>query len=691
MLPMPPDDPMQALESQGMAPAPALPAQGGEQAPFFGSLASLDQTMGVGGTDPMGAGGFAESFGGVFGGWPEAQADGPPVILEGEDLDKFKMRFRSFLENGISAMTTIHNKSKRNRHAYRMTARKPEYVGQPNLTTPMTKNKTDGVIANMRDSVEMRPITNVSPEGIGRAAQEAGEVSHLVQAILERELNLSGSREVITHQSTHETGVVGNLGILMVPTTHESGETFIKMEAIPLEDIVVDDPSALNVDGIALAYRKRYRMYELAEMAEAGYIDQAAFERLSAFTSDRDSKTISEEAAKFTPEEVTQFPDNDMGQRTVYVGYMRYRQIGEMRASLFQCMWHRSANEMLMIRKEPYGRAFDGPNFDLARIGVGDGLFGVGIPERLAALQEFTDNAFNSHIALNNLAANPPGYVREGSALDGWLARNARFGVRGGTMIRSRDMDQPDLKLFEFPNNGLNIRDIDIANQMGSQATFTEEAIGAPTPGRRTLGQYQGETMKGTIRLRKDLGDFASDWARILQKYWAMVVAYKIIPAGVIEVEQGGKLVAAQEIPADEVKKVITNVLTPMLGNGFIAQEDWEEVELEIQDMLTEGRIPSVRRSDLTISLAGTRVIADQLSEIEMEREFLGLALTPGIMDLAEGDQRINYILRSYGRKLGLKDMDKRLPAEPTQNMEPGQRNSLLTPFAETERTRSAT
>lgn len=688
MLPIPGGDELQPqqpnpLESQGQA---ALAD------PFAGSgLGPLDQMMGVGGMDPPGAGGFAQSFGDTFGGWPEAQADGPPVVLEGEDFDKFKMRFRAFLENGISAMTTTHNKAKRNRHAYRMTARKPEYAGQPNLTTPLTKNKTDGVIANMRDSVEMRPIVNVSPEGIGKAAQEAGEIAHLVQAIMERELNLSGSREVITHQSTHETGVVGNLGILMVPTTHESGETFIKMETIPLEDIVVDDVNARDVDGIMLAYRKKYRMYELAEMAEAGYIDQAAYEGLRGFITDRDTHTVAEEAANSTPDVMVQEPENDMGQRTVYIGYMRYREADQMQASLFQCMWHRSSSQMLMLRKEPYGRAFDGPNMDLVRIGVGDGLFGVGIPERMSALQEFTDNAFNSHIALNNLAANPPAYVREGSALDGWLGRNARFGVRGGTIIRSRDMDQPDLKMFEFANNGLNIRDIEMASDMASQATFTEESIGAPVQGRRTLGQYQSESMKGTIRLRKDLGDFASDWARVLQKYWAMIVAYKIIPAGVIEVEQGGKLVAAQDIPSDEVKKVILNVLTPMLGNGFIAQEDWEDVEFEVQDMLTDGGIPSVRRSDLTISLAGTRVISDMLSEIEMEREFMGIALTPGIMDLAEGDQRINYTLRSYGRKLGLKDMDKRLPAEPTQNMESDRRNQLMQPFAETERSRSAT
>ena len=113
--------------------------------------------------------------------------------------------------------------------------------------------------------------------------------------------------------------------------------------------------------------------------------------------------------------------------------------------------------------------------------------------------------------------------------------------------------DKGDVATLQLPNPGLNIQDVSIAQQFASQATYTEEAIGSSPQGRRTLGQFQVEVQKGTIRLRLDLADFAYDMAYFLKMYWAFINAYKIGPQGVVEVTEKGKLIASRRIGRSEL------------------------------------------------------------------------------------------------------------------------------------------
>lgn len=691
MLPIPPNDPMMQgqMPQMGTPPGPEMGGDpmggammppgvppGGPQDP----LAAFDQMMGY--QNPMDAMHQPEGIPGA--GFPGLSPDGPPIQLQGEDLDRFTVRFQSFLENSIGAMSHVHARAKRHRRVFRMSARKQEYDGQPNLTTPLTANKTDGVVSFIQDAVDVTPVVFARPRGIGKAAEEASEVAHLYEAYLEREVDLSGSRDVITIKSIQEAGVTGTCGLILEMAEHDTGELFAQMRVIPLEDLFFDDVTDDNLDTGSVAYRRRYRMYELDDMANLGYIDREAFENLRVYINDREAaKKVTETENKVSIDQIITTYDTDMGVRTLFVGYMRYKPVGEPKAVLYQTLYHRSSRRMLMLRKAPYRDAYDAPNVDIVRFGEFDGVLGRGIPERLAPLQEMADNGINSHIAQNNLRANPPYYVREGSPFEKWVERNQRFGIRGNVGIKTRDPERPDVKAIELPGSGLNIQDVEIAMNMASQATFTEEAIGAPTQGRRTLGQFQIEVDKGTVKLRKDLRILSYDWMRVLKKYWAMVVAYKIVPSGVVEIDKDGKLLAARELPMNDVRQTITDSLLPMLAQGEIQPHEYEMVDQEIGDLLTGGAIPSAVRSDIIIGLAGARIVADRLAQIELEREFMNIVLTPGILDAAAQSDYVNYAIRSYGVTQGLKDMDRRLPPPPGgEFMDPGQRDQALQTFS---------
>lgn len=691
MFPMPPDpnqDPMamdpMAQDPMAMDPMAGLGMPQDPMADMMGMMAPPEMSQ-----DPLGLPDDLlgldsmmglEDMGGAI---VPLAPQGNPIQLQGEDLRVFMFRFRAMLEGGIVNMRTIHDDARRDRMFYKMQAREQDYEGQPNVTTPITANKTDGVIAHIRDAVEQRPLVAVSVDGVGKSAEDASEVAPLIEAYVEREINRSGSREVITSHSIREAGVVGSAPTVLSVAVHESGEPFIQLEVIPIEDFFVDDINAKTVDDIGLAYRKRYRMYELDEMARDGFIDQEAVDGIRKFISDKDSITNEEKDKAFNPDTSLQ---EDMAHRTVYYGYMRYRPLGEPAAKLYQIIYHRASYTPLAIRDSPYADAFDGPNLELLRIGkTSDSLFGRGIPRRLASQQEMADNAINNHLATNNLAANPPFLYRANSPFGKYLERVGRFGIRAGVGIPSLSSpDAADVALLEFKNPGLNLTDVNLANDFASQATYTEEAIGATSAGRKTLGQFQVEVHKGTIRLRLDLSDFAYDVARLLTKYYAMMAAYKIIPAGVVEIEESGKLLAAYEVSKEDVREAVESLLIPMLMSGEIPPEQMGEVDSELSEALTHGRIPSGIRNDITISLSGTRIIADKIAELEMLNQLSAYILAPEMLSLLAQDDYANYHVRSIIRAMGLVDIEKRIPQPPGRHMDPAARDAALAPFQQT-------
>jgi hypothetical protein len=682
MFPMPGQDPMLDPMQDPMAADPMMvPPPEDPMAVLMPAAGPTQDSLGL----PAGLGDLDAMMGlnDIDGTIVPVSAQGNPVQLAGEDLRVFMFRFRAMLESAITNMATVHDDARKDRMFYKMQAREQDYDGQPNITTPITANKTDGVIAHIRDAVEQRPLVAVSVDGVGRSAEEAAEVAPLIEAYVEREINRSGSREVITSHSIREAAVVGSAPTVLSVAVHENGEPFIQLEVIPLEDFFVDDINAKSLDDIGMAYRKRYRMYELDEMARENFIDQEAVDKIRKFISDRERPTNEEKDKHFNPDASLQ---EDMAPRTVYYGYMRYRPMGSPAATLYQVVYHRASQTPLALRPSPYADAFDGPNVELMRIGkVSDSLFGRGIPRRLASQQEMGDNAINNHLALNNLAANPPFQYRANSPFGKYLERVGRFGIRAGVGIPTMAQpDQGDVAMMKFENPGLNLTDVNLANQFASQATYTEEAIGATSAGRKTLGQFQVEVHKGTIRLRLDLADFAYDAARLLTKYYAMMCAYKIIPSGIVEIEESGKLLAAYDVPKDEVRQSVEASLVPMLMSGEIPPQDMAEVDAELWESLTHGRIPSAIRNDITISLSGTRIIADKIAELEMLNQLSAYILAPGMMEVLENDDYANFHIRSIIRQMGLDSIEKRIPQPPGRHMQPAARDAALAPFQQT-------
>lgn len=621
-----------------------------------------------------------DEFGGFFdqeqGGDLTGTGD-PPIQLSGEDLARFEFRFFAALDNARSRMWEIHKAAERDRKVYSMMTREPEYDGGPDVTTPLSANKADGVLAHLRDAMEQRPLASFNPEGIGSAGENATQVAHLCQSYMEREINRSGSRERIIAHMGREATQVGT-GISRLAVTAYPDEDFVQFSrTIRLEDFYVDRIMVDTLKDTFCAYEYKERMYNIQAQAEIGLLDRDRVEEL-AQGGISDTTLVSKEEEEWNFYDTGVFSEENQI-KTLATGWMRFRPAGQQRAVLYEAVVHPSTRKLLAVRLNSARHAYDAPPIALFRIGKQAGtLFGRGIVRRLEAEQKMADNAINNHMALNNLAASPPFLYRMNSPFGKALQRSGQRGIMPGMGIPTANSpDKGDVQVMDqFRNGGLNLQDMDIAFGFADRATYTEEAIGSQSDPRKTLGQFQVEVQKGTMRLRVDVADFAYDAAQALTMYWSMIVAHKIAPRGVVEIEQGGSLIASDDIEQDELMETLVESLTPMVASGEITPMDLQELDAEFGQKLTDGMIPGVRRTDLTISLTGTKIIADRVGELEML-----FRLTPyitSLMQAAAQDSYINYHLRSILRAMGFSDIDKRMPADPGQILENGEERERM-------------
>lgn len=606
--------------------------------------------------------------------------DDGPLALEGEDLQRFTFRLDQSLERARDRMRFIHSDARLDRQVYRQYPKEQDYEGQPNLTTPISANKADGLKAQMIDAMEQRPHASFVAEGVGKPAERAVRAAPLCAAYLEREINRGGSREILIRGLTSEAVVVGTGISKLAMVQHPSGEWFAgPTRVIQIEDFYVDRIKVPNLKHCFSAYEERIPYYQLQEMADQGLVDSEAVEKLRMAYAGVTNPSETEKDSGFY-EGANAFQE-ETAIHEIYYCYMRFRARGAPTAELYEAVWSRRFKVLLAVRLNPVRAAFDHPPIGLARIGKEPGhLFGRGIMRRLATVQVMADQAINAHLAVNQLAASPPFVYKMHSPFGKFLESNRRI-LPGVGIPSNGSPDSADVKLLEFRNPGLALDDVGVAQTLADRGTFTEEAIGA-TSARKTLGQFRVEMQRGTMRIHLDLGDFAYDMSQLLTMMWSMMIAYKVVPSGVVEVEEGGKFLGAREIGTNEIAQVMDEIIMTQFNEGAVQPEDMIEFEREFNDRLTDDIIPNARRSDLTIHLTGTKIIADKATELEMLVE-----LTPFILqglELAKQDTYFNYHLRSLIESMGFRDIEKRMPPDPGVAVDGMQRQALGDPLAQT-------
>lgn len=605
----------------------------------------------------------------------------PAIQLQGTDFERFRYRFMAAYESAKLNMMEIHENARRDREVVRTLPRKPAYPGGPDITTPLTANKVEGVIAHMRDALEQSTIYSLSVNGTGASAAEAAATAPLIEQLLEREINLSGSRERILSQLPREAVTVGT-GIAVLSLARYADEHFVQVgQLIPLERFFVD---RINVDDLhhtTCFYQFKERRYNLDEQAERGLLDADALASIPLTSVGERINPTLDELENFFVDNTALAEENTVV--TLVRGYMRFRAEGDA-TRLYECVFDAGTRTVLALRENPFREAFDMPPIALVRVGkVAGNLFGRGIPRRLEPIQKVSDNAMNTHLALNNMAASPPVMYRNDSPFGAALKASGSGGIYPGMLIPTLPNPNPaDVAVLrDFNNPGLAMQDLGIARQLAGDATYTEEAIGTTSDPRKTLGQFNIEVQRGTLRVRTDTGDVAYDLAVLGRMIHASLLAYKVAPAQVIEVTEGGKLLSLDPVDSSEIEAELAEISQGFLLSGEASLEDLMLVQEAFNTArLTDGRIPYARRDDLVVSVRGTKIIADKMGELQILMDVVAPLVTT-LVPAARQDEFVNYFLRKVLWAAGLNDVDKLVPPAPNQHLDDSSFNAATMPF----------
>lgn len=666
----------------GDADVPSAAGEAAEGEDLFIDLAD-PLTSGLPGMDFVGPSAF--DFGDFDAGFDDflgGPAEGA-IQLSGADFERFRYRFMAAYESARGNMREIHANAKRDREVVRTLPRVPAYPGGPDITTPLTANKVEGVIAHMRDALEQSTIFTFSVNGTGASAAEAAATVPLREQLLEREINLSGSRERILSQLPREAVTVGT-GIAVLSLAQYAGEHFVQIgQLVPLERFFVD---RINVDDLhhtTCFYQYKERRYNLDEQAERGLLDAEALESIPLTSQGESVDPTLDELENFFTDNTALAEENTV--MTLVRGYMRFRAEGDV-TRLYECVFDSGTRTILALRENPFREAFDMPPIFLVRVGKTAGqLFGRGIPRRLEPIQKVSDNAMNTHLAVNNMAASPPVMYRNDSPFGAALKASGNGGIYPGMLIPTLPSPNPsDVAILQdFVNPGLAMQDLGIARQLAGDATYTEEAIGTASDPRKTLGQFNIEVQRGTLRVRTDMGDVAYDLAFGGRMYDAAVLAFKLAPAQIIEVTQGGKLLSLDPIDTRDIEMQLAEIGEGMLLSGEASMEDLVLVQEAFNTArLTDGRIPYARRDDLVVSVRGTKIIADKMGELQILMDVVGPLVT-SLIPAARQDEYANYFLRKVLWAAGLNDVDKLVPPPPNAHLDDGSFNAATMPFRE--------
>lgn len=607
----------------------------------------------------------------------------PAIGLTGADFERFRFRFMAAYASAKGSMAEIHRNAKLDREVVRTLPLVPQYPGGPDIRTPLTANKVEGVIAHLRDALEQSTIFTFSVNGTGASAAEAAATVPLREQLLEREINLSGSRERILSQLPREAVITGT-GIAVLSLAQYADEHFVQVgQLVPIERFFVD---RVNVDDLHHAtcfYQYKERRYNLEEQAERGLLDADALAGLPVTSQGEHVEPTLDELENFFLDNSSLAEENTVV--TLVRGYMRFRAEGDV-VRLYECVFDAGSQTILALRENPFRAAFDMPPIALVRVGKSAGyLFGRGIPRRLEPIQKISDNAMNTHLALNNMAASPPVMYRNDSPFGAALKASGNGGIYPGMLIPTLPNPNPaDVAvLSDFGNPGLAVQDLGIARQLAGDATYTEEAIGTSTDPRKTLGQFNIEVQRGTLRVRTDIGDVAYDLAWLGRMYDASILAFKLAPAQIIEVTEGGKLLSLDPVDVREIQSELTEIAQGMLASGEATLEDLQLVQESFnQARLTDGRIPFARRDDLVVSVRGTKIIADKMGELQILMDVVGPLVTT-MIPAAREDEYANYFMRKVLWAVGMNDVDKLVPPPPHDHLNNVDFNTATMPFRE--------
>lgn len=590
--------------------------------------------------------------------------EGEPIALSGDDLTRFKVRFRNELDRAKDRPVT--NEAIRRwrgfyaQDPYRVVTGDDEELDEmPNYTLPVIRRKVNGMTAFAKRQLNRDPFFS------GRAySDSARSALPAFEIVMERNLDIvKGKRQIF--RAIKDAALVTTCFIGVAPDIVD-GEVVTPLKAYRLENFYVSPGGVESLAQASTFVHSVEPMFMVKAKAgpgpngEAPMYDPEAVAMLQPATQ---AQTVPDHVIPRDSDISNNpiDPESDNALVKIWESYYRFE------GKLWRVFYAESgaAEQFLHIRPSWTEGIINKPPYQEIRIETQiDQIMGNSISQVAEGMQQVTDFAFNSYLSHMLLAINPWVFADEASD---FYRENHGQGLRAGKVYGTRGKPDQSVEVVRIPTSNAPIELMNVGQDIVDGATFPDQAfIGQPLRSVRSATEVSGLNDAAHALSADYMEQLTDDLSALAEMIWAILYHYKFSVEKVSPVVRGDDsyLIAQSEISAEEYAERFAEFAMQR------QQVPPEQAVAMAQELYQSGKyIPGVERNDFEWMCNGSELVPDKLARAGKIRELF--EIMPLIMQAPQSRALWN-LLKMYMEDLDIQNWRKILGKEPeVEEMEP--------------------
>jgi len=412
--------------------------------------------------------------------------------LPEEDEAELELLVETYLGRAIGDKSELEERAKRWRDYISLKRyRDVPYEGAPDISTPVIRQKADGVKAHLFASIDQQPMFVLDPR-----TERAQQASPYLESLMTTVMESTDSREEIL-KAVRDAVEVGTGHLKHVIIQDGNGRKVPASRYVPFEDVYVWPSTITRPEYVNYFERYREPRYSIKEKSERGIYWE---DKVKNLLEGNDEIDMNEE-------------------ETVWECWVRYK------GDFYEVRYHEREG-VLSYRKSEWAAFIGRAPYDPIYIEQSQtSYWGDSISQILEGLQEVSDRAFNIELARGQFTMNPPILVNASSPVYQHLMRSGMW--EPGEVIPASNDPRMDIHIPMQQLNPFDMQLLQITQRMAEEATINDMLIpGQAMGGRKTATEVNMITSVGALKLRNYLSAVSSALKRHANSKWSLIALY---------------------------------------------------------------------------------------------------------------------------------------------------------------------
>lgn len=569
-----------------------------------------------------------------------------PIQLSEDERADFTRVLEATFQSALSARAKVDKNLGAMRSLINLQSpREAPFDGAPNVVTPLIAERVSSIASEAWKAINKEPLFVASPQSA--AANRAAPVwEAFMKANLDKTKSIREVKKAV-FEACKMPAVALDIEVIRTITREEQPETDyeVRAVAVPIERFYVFPTGTSDMRLLSTFRRDPKPLWYIRDIAEAGYYDADAVERLRAMPDDspgQEQVGLSDTAI-----------DEDVGQVTVWRSWFRYK------GTLWYVVFSGESTVEQLLRAEPDFIGLGQPPQAIVSSGSElQSIMSLSPGEMVRAYQDIQDATFNALLLEAEFATAPPTMVRDRALYKeiqekGWTP--------GGFYLSRMPLTDDYLRHYQIPINRASVELLGLTGSLAEKAVPSSPHL--PRGGRKSAYEASVWASAGVSRLsvlisniRDGLEDFAETYWQVLRHFRIDGIA-EVYPNSPDDVNRESVYyIATKDIKLkledfDGLEDRVQEGARILMQMGLPPQMAQVVAQQVVEPETIEYHIPGAWRSDIVWQLNGT---ATEVERATQQQSFMLILQTVQLIPAARKDRGIWEMLRGLYQASGI-------------------------------------